>query len=327
MFRTIDAHVAGAPLRLVVEGVPSLQGATVAAKLDDARARHDRWRRLLMREPRGHVDLSGAILTEPDGPEADAGVVFMDTSDFGALCGHGVIAVVTIALERGLLTLAPGRDVVTLDTAAGRIQARFDRRVGDRRVRRVAYLNPPARVVAAGLALEVGRRSVPADIAACGGAYAIVDAERAGVALDPRRAAELRRVGPEVACAARAALSRRASDTAAIDFAGTVFTGPAAAADLRSATVYVDGALDRSPGGTPTGAVLAVLHAMGLLREDRWFVHESLIGTTLRGRIVAPTSVDEQPAVLTEIEGSAYITGEHTFYLDEGDPLGEGYSF
>ncbi len=325
--RTVDAHVAGAPFRLVLEGFPPLRGSTLAAKVDDARARCDRLRRLLMKEPRGHADLSGAVLTEPARPEADAGVVFMHASDFGALCGHGVIAVVTLMLERGLVAIGSQRRTVVLDTAAGPIQAAFERRAADGRVTRVSYTNPPAAVLAAGLELDVGRRRVTADVAACGDAYAIVDAEHAGVALDSARAAELRRLGPEIARAAEAALRRRAPAGGPVEFAGTIFTGPSERADLRSATVYVDGALDRSPGGTPTGGVLAVLDAMGLLREDHAFTHESLIGTTLRGRVVSRTLVEDRPAVVTDIEGTAYPTGEHTFFLDEDDPLGEGYEF
>lgn len=321
--RTIDAHVAGAPLRLVVEGFPALGGDTMEAKLAEAR-RHDRLRRVLLREPRGHADLSGAVLTEPVGPGADAGVVFMDASDFGALCGHGVIGLVTIVLERGLLVVPSDRRRVVLDTAVGRVDARVERRAGDGRVTRVAYTNPPAEGLAAGVTVDVGRRRMKVDVASCGGAYALVDAEHAGVALDPTRTAELRLLGPQIARAAEAALATR-RDLGTVDVTGTVFTGPSNVADLRSATVYVDGALDRSPGGTPTGAVLAVLHAMGVLREDRWFTHESLIGTTFRGRIVATPATTGRPGVVTEVEGSAFVTGEHTFEVDEDDPLAEGY--
>jgi proline racemase len=323
--RTIDAHVAGAPSRLVVEGFPALRGPTLAARIEDARARCGRLRRLVMHEPRGHADLAGAVFTERERPEADAGVIFMDVSDFGALCGHAVMAAVTIGVERGLLAIEPDRRTVRLDTALGPIDVTFERRGSDGRVTRVAYSNPPASVLAPGLTLDIGRRQVAADIVRCGEAYAIVDAERAGVGLDVARAAELRRLGPEIARAAEAALQRRTPDGPPVAFAGTIFTGPSTAGDLRSATVYVDGALDRSPGGTPTGAVMAVLDEMGLLRDDRPFAHESLLGTTLRGRIVSRTGTAGGREVVTEIEGRAFVTGEHVFSLDPDDPLGEGY--
>ena len=70
---------------------------------------------------------------------------------------------------------------------------------------------------------------------------------------------------------------------------------------------------------------MAVLDAMGLLPEDQPFIHEGLTGSLLRGRLVRRTQVGEVPAVITEITGSAWITGEHTFVLDEDDPFREGY--
>lgn len=323
--RTIDAHVAGAPLRLVVEGVPTLAGKTMVAKLETARRKHDALRRALMLDPRGHADMSGAVLTEPEAAGADAGVLFMHASDFGELCGHGVIAVVTIALERGLVTVPAGRRELVLDTAAGLVTARFERGQGTR-VACVAYANPPAFVLAAGLKVSLGKRDVVVDVACCGELYAIVDAEGAGIPLDTAHVAELRRAGPAIARAVESTLRPIHPQTGeAPEFAGTVFTGPADAGDLRSATVYTDGALDRSPGGMPTGAVMSVLDAMGLVSEDRVFAHESLIGTTLCGRIAGRTRVGDLAAIVPEIEATAFITGEHTFLIDEDDPLGEGY--
>ena len=322
--RTIDAQVAGAPLRLITEGFPTLHGATMAAKLEGARHQHDALRRALMLDPRGHADMSGALLTGPVQAGADAGVVFMHASDFGALCGHGVIATVTIALQYGLIAPPPDRRAIVLETAAGPVTAAFTRDP-DGRVTSVTYGNPPAFVLVAGGRVRLREREVLADIACCGELYAIVDAEAAGVALDRTRVGELRRIGLAIAEDAHAVVRASHPDPAVAGFAGTIFIGSGDRGDLRSATIYTDGALDRSPGGTATGAVMAVLDAMGLLPEDRAFTHESLIGTTLRGRIRGRIVTGGRPAIVPEIEGTAFITGEHTFLLDERDPLNEGY--
>jgi proline racemase len=90
-------------------------------------------------------------------------------------------------------------------------------------------------------------------------------------------------------------------------------------------TIFADAEVDRSPCGTGTAAVMAVIDAMGLLADDRPFVHESLIGTTFKGRVMARMSVGEHEAIVPEIEGSAWITGEHTFLIDQHDPLREGF--
>ena len=108
---------------------------------------------------------------------------------------------------------------------------------------------------------------------------------------------------------------------------GTIFTGPPndPNAHLRNVTIFADAEVDRSPCGTGTAAVMAVLDAMGLLSDDTPFVHESLIGTTFTGRIAGRTMVGEYEAIVPEIEGSAWITGEHTFVVDDEDPLRNGF--
>src|SRR6187402_123608 len=110
--KTIDAHAGGGPLRLVVDGFPAPRGRTMPDKVDWVRRHGDQLRRVLMREPRGHADLCGALLTEPAAPGSHAGVIFMNGGGYPALSGHGILAVTTIALERGLLM--PGGDGMTV---------------------------------------------------------------------------------------------------------------------------------------------------------------------------------------------------------------------
>src|SRR5919205_817658 len=104
--KTIDAHAAGEPLRLIVDGFPSPRGRSMLDKREWLRAHADHLRRALMLEPRGHADMYGAILTEPVSPGSHAGVLFMHNDGYSTMCGHGVIAVTTIALERGLIVAA-----------------------------------------------------------------------------------------------------------------------------------------------------------------------------------------------------------------------------
>ena len=69
----------------------------------------DHLRRALMLEPRGHADMYGALLTEPVSGDAHAGVLFMHNEGWSTMCGHGIIAVTTIAIERSLIWhAAPG---------------------------------------------------------------------------------------------------------------------------------------------------------------------------------------------------------------------------
>jgi proline racemase len=342
--KTIDAHAAGEPLRLIVGGFPSPRGRTMLEKREWLRRHADHLRRALMLEPRGHADMYGAILTEPVAPGSDAGVLFMHNEGYSTMCGHGIVAVTTIAIERGLIMPAAAAGgaaeaatrcaTIVYDSPAGVIRARAAIAPGsgepDRagRVESVAFVNVPSFVLHAGLGVKLASRSVRADVAFGGAFYAIVDSEAVGLPIDAAHLPELRRVGMEIkhAIEARHTIAHPLEPELRGIY-GTIFTGPPSddRADLRNVTIFADAEVDRSPCGTGTAAVMAVVDAMGLLSGDRPFVHESLIGTRFNGRVVGRSGVGELEAILPEIEGSAWITGEHTFLVDQRDPLREGF--
>ena len=345
--KTIDAHAAGEPLRLIVDGIPSPRGKTMLAKREWVRAHADHLRRALMLEPRGHADMYGAILTEPVSPGSHAGVLFMHNEGYSTMCGHGIIAVTTIALERGLIMTGPAAlrsaqqteagdgTTIVYDSPAGVIRARARLRAGGAgeagragRVESVAFVNVPSFVLHGGLTVTLASRQIRADVAFGGAFYAIVDSEAAGLPIDAAHLPELRRVGMEIKHAIEAAHTIvHPLDAGLTGIYGTIFTGPPSdeSADLRNVTIFADAEVDRSPCGTGTAAVMAVIDAMGLLGSDKPFVHESLIGTRFSGRVASRMQVGEHEAIVPEIEGSAWITGEHTFQVDEDDPLKDGF--
>ena len=353
--KTIDAHAAGEPLRLIVDGFPSPRGKTMLEKRAWVSRHADHLRRALMLEPRGHADMYGAILTEPVTPGSHAGVLFMHNEGYSTMCGHGVIAVTTIALERGLIM--PGQDgtAVIYDSPAGTIRARArwaglptdlsavargakvearSANVGGAgqtmaaRVESVSFVNVPSFVLHGGLNVKLASRQIRVDVAFGGAFYAIVDSEAVGLPIDAAHLPELRRVGMEIKDAIESAHDiTHPLERGLQGIYGTIFTGPPSdeSADLRNVTVFADAEVDRSPCGTGTAAVMAVVDAMGLLSNTKPFVHESLIGTRFTGRVSARTIVGELEAIVPEIEGSAWITGEHTFLIDGEDPLNTGF--
>jgi len=342
-FRTIDAHTAGEPLRLIVDGWAAPRGRTILEKRAWAKERQDHLRRVLMFEPRGHLDMYGALLTEPERPDSDAGVLFMHNEGFSTMCGHGIIAVVTIAFERRLITPAGGGSSLVLDAPAGQIRATAvieDVEAGRtksmeagasapaRRVKQVSFLNVPSFVLASGIPVKVGTRTMPVDVAFGGAFYAIVDSEAAGVPILPERLTELRQLGMAIKHAVEAQVTVvHPTEPGLRGIYGTIFTGPAStdAAHLRNVTIFAEGEVDRSPCGTGTCAVLAVLDAMGIVQPGDPFVHESIIGTTFSAKVVDRTTVGDLAAIVSELTGSAWITGEHTFITDDTDPLRGGF--
>jgi len=328
--RTIDAHAAGEPLRLIVDGFPAPQGRTMLEKREWVRTRQDDLRRALMLEPRGHADMYGAILTEPVSPGSHAGVLFMHNDGYSTMCGHGIIGVTTIALERGLLMPGGDGQTIVYDAPAGTIRARARATLrlpgSDVCVERVAFVNVPSFVLHGGLVVKLGSRQIRVDVAFGGAFYAIVDGEAVGLPIDAAHLPELRRVGMEIMRAINTAhVIVHPLDPGLCGIYGAIFTGPSSVADLRNVTVFGGAQVDRSPCGTGTAAVMAVIDAMGLLTGDDPFVHESVIGTRFSGRVVGRTQVGEHEAIVPEIEGSAWITGEHTFLIDEDDPLKHGF--
>jgi proline racemase len=337
ILKTIDAHVAGEPLRLIVDGVPRPTGKTMAQKCDWMKRHADQVRRALVLEPRGHRDMCAAMLTEPVTPGSDAGIIFLHNDGYPPILGHGVIAAATIAIEAGLITRgdnvrhpATAEARIAFDTPAGtvhtraRMQSRGDRQVVDS----VVFTNVPAFVLSGGHTVRMAMRDLRVDIAFGGVFYAIADTEAIGIPLVAARLPELRRLGVEI----RASINAAGAMTHPLDgrlsgIGAVIFTGPPQdpEAHLRNVTVFADGAVDRSPCATGTSAVMAVLDAMGLLQNDQPFVHESVIGTLHRGRVARRTQVGEYPALETEIEGSAFVTGEHIFYVDDDDPIRDGF--
>jgi proline racemase len=325
--KTIDAHVGGEPLRLIVEGFPSPRGKTLVEKREWAARHADRLRRVLMLEPRGHRDMCGAVLTEPVAPGSHAGVLFMDGAGFSAMSGHGIVAAATIALDRGLIMPGGVGDAVTFDTPAGVVRAVASRNDAGA-IERVAFVNVPSFVMHGGVEVALESRRARVDIAFGGVFYAIVDGESVGVPLDVNHVPELRRVGLEIIDEIDRVLTiAHPAEPRLNGVYGTIFTGPPhdGSADLRNVTVFANGAVDRSACGTGTAAVMTVIDAMGLLDAGRPFVQESLIGTTFSGRLTGRTRVGEYAAILPEVAGAAWITGEHTFIVDPDDPLVNGF--
>jgi trans-L-3-hydroxyproline dehydratase len=320
----VDSHAAGEPLRVITGGLDPIPGATILEKRRFARERLDGLRRSLMFEPRGHADMYGAIPTEPVTPDGDVGVLFMHNEGWSTMCGHGVIALVTVALEVGLLK---DRDVVRLDTPAGRVTARPRHEGG--RVRSVAFENVPSFVVSLDDRVTVpGVGEVRYDLAFGGAFYAFVDATSVGLEMTPDRFRDLIAIGSAIKRAVVATREVRHPREPDLSFLyGTIFTGPAlgSGADSRNVCIFAEGEVDRSPTGTGVSARVAIERAQGRLALGGAFVVESIIGTRFVGRIARELEWEGFDAVVPEIEGSAWITGRSELLIAPDDPLAEGF--
>jgi proline racemase len=327
-FQTIDAHTGGEPLRFVVDGWPEPQGRTILEKREYAKRKQDHFRRVLMFEPRGHADMYGALLTTPERPDSDTGVLFMHNEGYSLMCGHGIIALTKIMCERSgpwstvhRPRSADGSQSLVFDAPAGQIRAHYKN--GN-----VSFVNVPSFVLAASVPVTVGSRTLTVDVAFGGAFYAIVDAEAAGLAVVPGRLNELKVMGDAISRAVEKVVNVvHPAEPGLNSVYGTIFTGPpdVDGADLKNVTIFADKEVDRSPCGTGTCAVLAVLDAMGMVDSSKPFVHQSIVGSTFSARVSARTTVGEFPAIVPELTGTASITGEHTFIVEKDDLFPKGF--
>jgi proline racemase len=312
--RTVDLHTAGEPFRIVLDGAPPIPGATVRDKRAFAQGSEevDAVRRLLCHEPRGHADMYGCFLVEPDDDGADLGALFWHKDGYSTACGHGTIALGAWAVESGRVAPPPGGDGVvdvTIDVPSGRVGARVTVRAGA--VVEVAFRNVPSYVVAR----DVPAGDVRVDLAWGGALYAFVPAAAFGLRV---AAAEL----PALIAAGRAVKAaladsphvRHPTDDRLSGLYGTVLHEAVAPDAERNVTIFADGEVDRSPCGSATSARTA-------LRDGMPWTNTSIVGASFGARALGETP----EGVLTEVSGMAYRTGEHVFTLDPRDPLGTGF--
>ena len=318
----VDSHTEGMPTRVVTGGVGPVPGATMLERKLHFEQHMDDLRLLLMREPRGHSAMSGAILQPATRADADWGVLFIEVSGLLPMCGHGTIGVATVLVETGMVEVREPETLVRLDTPAGVVEARVAVEGG--RARSVTLRNVPA------FLLERGRRAgdLEVDIAFGGNFYAIVAAADAGVEVDPAQADRLIARGAEIMDAIDAGGPPvHPEDPRLSGCRHVIFHAPGRdGAHERTATSIHPGWLDRSPCGTGTSATMAQLHARGELAIGSPFVNESLIGTRFTGRLVEETRVGGLPAVVPEITGRAWLTGMGQYLLDPDDPFPAGFS-
>ena len=326
-FFCIDGHTAGNPVRLVAGGAPLLAGGSMAERRQDFLARFDWIRTGLCFEPRGHDMMSGGFLYPPTRDDADAGILFIETSGCLPMCGHGTIGMATFGLENGLIQpREPGR--LRIEVPAGVIDVTYQ--AEENRVRSVRIRNVPAYLAHRDVEIEVpGFGPLRADVSYGGNYYAIIEPQGAYEGLDQLGASRIVELSRAVREAMRAAVEPVHPDDPTIRGVSHVMWTDGSkgeGADGRNAVFYGERAIDRSPCGTGTSARMAQLAARGRLQVGDRFVHESYIGSRFVGRVEAAAEVGPNRGIIPSIEGSAIATGLNTIWIDREDAFWKGFS-
>lgn len=330
-YSAMDTHSCGEPLRIITGGLPQLNGSSQHAKSLFFKRHFDSVRKLLLAEPRGHREMTGAIVTAPSTEAARFGLLFLNQEDLAAVSGHGIIAVVAAWTATGQLDSADAAKGVLIDCPAGTVTAFVD--CEGHEVRSVSFLNVPSFVYAKQVTVNIQGVEARVDIAFGGEFYAVIDTAALGLggAFPLSKLREWGRLIPEE-------IERRLevkhpyldwiSGIHGVFFyqrvEGREGRNPNQPA-YRSAAVFAGVQLDRSPGGAGTGAHMAVLHSRGLLEPGQQVVYEGITGAQMVGSIAEETETHGYKAVIPRLTGTAYILGFMNFVLDPTDPLPEGF--
>ena len=320
---TIDMHTGGEPLRVIIDGLPQIEGRTVLEKRRYFRDHYDHLRTGLMWEPRGHADMYGAVITSST--DADFDVFFLHNEGYSTMCGHAIIALTKLVVETQLVD----KREITFNVPAGRILARAS--VSDGKVTEASFRNLPSFLYLRDQRVDVeGIGSVEFDVAYGGAFYAIVNAQSIGLQLTPEHFDRIIDYGRRIK---RAVMNNFPIEHPFEDdlsfLYGAIFIAPALdpAHHSRNACIFAEGELDRSATGSGVCARAALHFAKGELDFNERVTIESILGSTMSVEVVDVTRFGSYDAVIPEVSGTASITGRNEFYFDPEDPFQKGFIF
>lgn len=326
---TCDMHTAGEPLRIVESGYPEVHGSTMLERLQYAKSNYDRFRQLLMNEPRGHYDMYGAILVKPyPQKEADFGVLFINNEGYSTMCGHAVIALGRYAVDNNLVVPKEPETLVRIDCPCGVVDTYV--KYENKKSGHVRFHSVPAFLYKQDVVIEVkgfGARKV--DISYGGAFYALVVDKEVGLDVKSSPLPVILSAASAVINAVKTQipLYHPVDENLAFLY-GVIITDDNGHISGRSSVnicVFADAQVDRSPTGSGVTARIAQLYTKGLIGMDEVKEFESLIGTKFTGKAVQKKMCGSFDAVTVEVCGMAYYTGKHTFSVEDDDPLPAGF--
>ena len=319
-------HTGGEPVRIVESGYPPIPGETILDKRRYVKENLDHLRRVLMHEPRGHFDMYGVIPVEPDLPEADLAVLFMHNEGYSTMCGHATIALGRYAVDRGMVPKVEPETRVVIQCPCGPVTAFVE--VVDGVAGRVRFQSVEAFAFTLDYKVQVdGYGYIRCDVGYGGAFYSVADATQFGLDVRTSAARELVAAATALTEAVRneVLLTHPAHEDLA-DLYGSILTdGVEDGGTSTNICVFADSQVDRSPTGSGVTARMALRHARGQVTvgEERTF--ESVVGSTMTGKVRSEQTVGAHRSVTVEVGGVAYYTGSASFVVEPDDPLGAGF--
>ncbi|GHF84989.1 proline racemase [Thalassotalea marina] len=324
---TIDAHTEGEPLRIITSGYPEVIGETMLQKRRYLEQNLDHLRQFLMYEPRGHADMYGALLTAPCTDQADFGILFMHNEGYSSMCGHGIIAAVSVAIETESIALPSPKQFIGIDSPAGFIRA-YAQKTNDEL--QVSFDNVASFVEAENLMVNIeGFGDIHYDIAFGGAYYAYVDADQIALPCTPENTQQLIELGRAIKLQVMKDYLIEHPEENDLSFLyGTIFYSSKTddpSAHSRHVCIFADGEVDRSPTGTGVSGRAALLKVKENLENQQSVIIESIVGGKMTVSIQDSQTYHGKNAVIPRVSGRAFITGIHQFLLNKNDIFPRGF--
>ncbi|MER8682608.1 proline racemase family protein [Mesorhizobium sp. M1405] len=324
----VDMHTGGEPLRIVTGGYPNIPKGTILEKRAYVRDHLDHLRKILMFEPRGHYDMYGALLVEPDLPGADLAVLFMHNEGYSTMCGHAIVALGRYAVDERLVAPREPLTTVNIEAPCGLISAAVE--VRDGKAGAVSFESVPAFLFARDRQIELpGYGPVGFDIAYGGAFYALADCRQFGLEFGRNRVRDFVDAATALTNKLKAELPLSHPDHADLAFLyGTILTdGQDAFSDTptKNICVFAEAEVDRSPTGSGVTARLAAMHAKGQIEIGRTRLFESIAGSRFSGAVALTATAGPHDAIIARVGGRAYYSGRAEFIVEDDDELGRGF--
>ena len=282
-------------------------------------------RTLLTSEPRGGPAGSVVLLTPPTRPEADSGFIVLQPDQAHAMSGSNAICAVTALLETGMIAMTEPETTVTLDTAAGLVEALA--RCHDGRCVEVTLRMPAAFVEDLDAVVETEQwGAVRYELCFGGVFYALVDVEQIGLRIEPSAARALAMAGVSLRDAIDASRTIVHPETPEIaGLAYVMFRSLDPDGAFRTCTTLWPGRVDRSPCGTGSNANVAVQYARSKIQTGDSLLSRSIIGGEFKTTFDSTMPLGGRLATSSRVTGSAWIYGLSQIGLDPSDPFPSGF--
>ena len=322
--QTVDVHCAGEIGRVITGGVLDIPGETMAAKLAHINEVDDGLRRWLCSEPRGAANHSFVLIPPACHPEADFGMIVLQTDQAHAMSGSNSMCAVTAVLETGMMEMVEPETVVVLDTAAGLVRATATCKEG--KVTGVSLDMPPSFVAGSGVVETSDWGPVAYDLCFGGVFYALVDVGQVRLTIAPENARDLAEIG--VALRDQIAMHTDITHPEIPEVHGlayVMFRARDADGAMRHCTTLKPARADRSPCGTGTNSTMAVLHARGEVVPGDEMTTRSIIGGEFEAKLLGGAQIGPYQGSRVRVTGQCWIYGFSQIGLDPSDPFPSGF--